>query len=247
VIFRLRERGVDAVLLDIEGTTTPITFVYDVLFPFARAGLRGFLKESRDIVVSGVIARLQEEHAADLARGEQPPPWPAAGGDAGTPAAAYVEWLMDRDRKSQGLKTLQGLIWERGYRTGTLRGEVFPDVPGALRRWHVAGLYMAIYSSGSELAQRLLFASTTWGDLTPYLSRFFDTSVGPKVSAASYRGIAEELARAAGGMLFVSDAVAELDAAREAGLQTLLCVRPGNRPPAEHTHSKIETFDEIVI
>jgi enolase-phosphatase E1 len=153
---------------------------------------------------------------------------------------------MDRDRKSPGLKALQGHIWEDGYREGALTGDVFPDVPTAFRRWRDAGVRVSIYSSGSVLAQRLLFSSTPYGDLTPHIDRFFDTSVGAKVSADSYRRIAEALGLPASRQLFVSDVVAELDAARGAGYRVLLSVRPGNRPqqiaiPVD----VVERFDEI--
>jgi enolase-phosphatase E1 len=154
---------------------------------------------------------------------------------------------MDRDRKSPGLKDLQGLIWERGYQRGELHGIVYPDVPPALRRWCDRAVEMAIYSSGSELAQRRLFASTAEGDLTPLFAGFFDTAVGPKGEAGSYRRIASALGHAPDRVLFVSDVTAELDAAREAGCGTLLCLRPGNLPqPDAARFDRARTFDEIV-
>ena len=141
---------------------------------------------------------------------------------------AYVDWLMDRDRKSPGLKLLQGLIWERGYQAGELRGEVYPDVAPAIRRWRDAGIVVAIYSSGSELAQRLLFESTPAGDLTPLLSGFFDTAVGAKTSVDSYTHIAQRLGEPPNACLFISDVTSELNAARAAGFATVLSLRPGN-------------------
>ena len=141
---------------------------------------------------------------------------------------------MDRDRKSPGLKLLQGRIWEGGYRAGILKGEVFADVPPALERWRDAGLDVAIYSSGSELAQRLIFGSTADGDLTRFFSRFFDTAVGAKDAPASYRRIAAELGRATDRIVFISDVTTELDAAGSAGCGVILCVRPGNRPQPDH-------------
>ena len=251
MIVNLRERGVGAVVLDIEGTTTPIAFVYEVLFPFARTNLRAYLQEHRRAdALRAVLARLEEEWSADVEQGHAPPAWPARatdGDDAEAGAAAYVEWLMDRDRKSQGLKALQGMIWERGYRQGVLQGEVFADVPAAVARWRVASIDVAIYSSGSELAQRLIFGHTKYGDLTPYFSRFFDTAVGAKVSSDSYRRIAGALVRSASEILFVSDVTTELDAAREAGLQVLLCVRPDNRPQPSHTFPSVNSFEEITV
>ena len=146
-----------------------------------------------------------------------------------------------------GLKLLQGKIWELGYRDGALRGQVFDDVRPALERWRDAGLDIAIYSSGSVLAQQLLFQTTDAGDLTRFLSGYFDTGIGPKVSSDSYRHIAEALAAPAERLLFISDVAGELDAARAAGLQTLLCVRPSNPTPAyQHNHPVIRSFDEIV-
>ena len=249
--FRLRERGVGAVVLDIEGTTTPLAFVVDVLFPFARAHLREYLRECRHAdAVREALARLRDEWTADVSRGDGPPEWPAGGAggegdDASQSAADYLDWLMDRDRKSPGLKALQGLIWQRGYEGGALQGQVFPDVPPALSRWRDAAVDVAIYSSGSELAQRLIFGSTAHGDLTPYFLRFFDTAVGGKTSTDSYRRITGELGRPAAAILFVSDVTTELDAASGAGCQVLLCVRPGNRPQAANDFVAIHSFDEI--
>jgi enolase-phosphatase E1 len=246
VIVRLGERGVGCVLLDIEGTTTPISFVHDVLFSFARAHLDEFLSSERDSAgVRDVVYRLITEHAEDVARGESPP---SREGEEEVWVAAYVRWLMDRDRKSPGLKLLQGQIWERGYRAGELRGQVYPDVPAAVRRWYAGGMTIAIYSSGSELAQRRLFESTEHGDLTPFISAFFDTAVGAKTSAASYASIARGLSRPAAEVLFVSDVTAELSAARQAGMQVLLSVRPGNAvQPGAAEFETIRTFDEIEV
>jgi enolase-phosphatase E1 len=246
----LAERGVRAVLLDIEGTTTPIVFVHGVLFPYARAHLRHHLAASWDTEeTQAAIRSLANEHAADVSAGAGPPA--LRSGPAGIDResiAAYAEWLMDRDRKSPGLKLLQGRIWEGGYHAGQLRGEVFADVPPAIRRWRGAGLDVAIYSSGSELAQRGLFASSEYGDLTLLLSGFFDTGMGAKGDAGSYARIAIALRRLAFEVLFVSDVVAELEAARAANLQTALCVRPGNAPqPRAEEFDAIETFDGIEV
>lgn len=239
---RLGARGVGCVLLDIEGTTTPISFVHDVLFRFAREHLDEYLKAERDSPeVREIVDRLTAEHAEDLSRGESPPPQ-----DGEWWLREYVRWLMDRDRKSPGLKLLQGHIWERGYRAGVLRGRVFPDVPPAIRRWRDSGIQVAIYSSGSELAQRRLFESIEGCDLTPLISAFFDTAVGAKVSPDSYRAIARASGRDPGSILFVSDVTTELTAARGAGLQVLLSIRPGNaaQPGADQFES-VTSFDEI--
>jgi enolase-phosphatase E1 len=239
VTVRLTARGVGCVLLDIEGTTTPISFVHEVLFPFARAHLDEFLEsERRRGALPGILDTLAAEHAADLARGETPP----ARARDGWPAS-YLRWLMDRDRKSPALKQLQGLVWERGYQAGELRGQVFADVAPAVRAWRAAGIEVAIYSSGSELAQRRLFESIEDGDLTPSLSAFFDTRVGAKQSVESYRNIARALGRNPAGVLFISDVVGELAAAREAGMLVLLCVRPGN--PVQGDADRFEAVKEF--
>ena len=244
--FRLTDRGVRAILLDIEGTTTPIAFVYDVLFPFARARLHEYLAGSggahRDAVAEA-LTRLRAEWNADAAGRRAVPGW---SDEIPESATAYLEWLMDRDVKSPALKLLQGLIWEGGYRTGALKGQVFPDVPKAFTRWRDAQVTVAIYSSGSVLAQRLLFGATEQGDLTPFIAAFFDTGVGAKRWPDSYRRIATELNRAGEEVLFVSDTPAELDAARSAGFQVLLAQRPGNSPATYPEGETIRTIDLIV-
>ena len=233
--IHLRERGVRALVLDIEGTTTPIAFVHDVLFSFARTNLREYVRDHRRADdLRAAIGRLRAEWANE--RGDRPPDWPDPEPERSVESiVAYVEWLMDRDRKSPALKWLQGAIWDRGYQAGVLKGEVFADVPPALDRWRAAGIEIAIYSSGSELAQRRLFGTTPSGDLTRFISRFFDTAVGPKTSPDSYRCIARSMQRPVEQMLFVSDVAAELDAAQSAGWQVVLCVRPGHEPPAPGT------------
>ena len=207
-----------AVLLDIEGTTTPIAFVHDVLFPYARVRLGAWLtahRASPDAVE--ILEALAREHTDDRGRDATVPIW-MNDDEAGrhTSALAYLGWLMDRDRKSPALKRLQGLVWDDGYRAGALRGELYPDVAPAFRRWHEAGKAIAIYSSGSELAQRCLFGTAPDGDLRPFIAHFFDTRVGAKADAASYTRIASALDRDPRSMLFVSDAVPELVRGAEA-------------------------------
>ena len=246
-VLRPLAANVDFVLLDIEGTTTPIAFVHDVLFPYARVRVRAFLEEAgSDAEVRQIVEDLRDELPAS---GFQPPAGnqklDAGSGKLDADIVSYVDWLMDRDRKSGPLKALQGRIWEQGYATGALKGEVYPDVPGAFARWTAGGVRIGIYSSGSVLAQKLLFANSTAGDLSRFLSGYFDTAVGAKKEAVSYRRIVEALDRAAARVLFVSDVNAELDAAREAGLQTVLAVRPPARPPASSAHGAVESFEEI--
>ena len=249
--LRLRTLGAACVLLDIEGTTTPIAFVYDVLFPFARASVRQFLTDhAKSHEVRAAIEGLHSEWTDDVSRGNGPPPWPHAAvssSDVGV-VACYVEWLMDQDRKSTALKSLQGQIWQTGYRTGVLHGEVFGDVPAAFARWRREGIALAIYSSGSVLAQRLLFQTTTFGDLTPSISAFFDTAIGAKTSPDSYRRIASELNEATPRILFVSDTARELDAARAAGCLVALCARLGNpAQPIQDGTPVVHSFEDIAV
>ena len=219
------------ILLDIEGTTTPIRFVYDVLFPFARVHAHEHLDAEAE-------RALKTEHDADVASGLAPPPWPSG-------ALVYVHWLMDQDRKSTALKNLQGTIWKGGYERGDLHGEVFPDVPLALQRWKQAGFDVRIYSSGSILAQQLLFSTTPGGDLTRFLNGYFDTTTGPKSESSSYSAIAKAFMLAPAEILFISDVVRELDAATAAGLQVRLCIRPGNAPQPPNSYHVISTFSEV--
>jgi enolase-phosphatase E1 len=238
--------AIGAVVLDIEGTTTPIAFVYDVLFPFARRHLREYLNHADGVRVREAIGHLREERAADRVRGDEPPPWTDEADAELSSAAAYAEWLMDRDSKSTGLKRLQGHIWERGYESGELKGDIFPDVRPAIEKWRAARIDVAIYSSGSVLAQRLLFAHTRDGDLTPCFSAFFDTEIGAKTSPDSYRRIAAALGSSPGRLLFVSDMAKELDAAHAAGCRVVLCSRPGNAPqPPTVAVDVINSLEEL--
>ena len=219
------------ILLDIEGTTTPIAFVHDVLFTFARHHMAEYLKHAD-------LTDLNLEHAEDLRRGYNPPAWSAE-------PVVYVSWLMDQDRKSTALKKIQGEIWLQGYKKGELRGEVFPDVLPALRRWHGSDIDVRIFSSGSVLAQRLLFSGTVDGDLTAFLNGYFDTTTGPKDEAQSYRRIASAFGIPPSEILFISDVARELDAAHFAEMETRLCIRPGNHPQPAHDHEVLTTFDAL--
>lgn len=229
-------------LLDIEGTTTPIDFVYQVLFPYARAHVRAYLAGHSE-EVSSEIATLLEENAED-ARSGLNPPLIEEDGPIDT-LTAYIHWLMDRDRKTTALKSLQGKIWDEGYSKGELRSQVFEDVPRAFTRWRQQGKAICIYSSGSVLAQKLLFANTEAGDLTGHIGAFFDTRVGGKKDVESYARIASELNLAPRELAFISDVTAELDAANAAGFDTVLCVRPGNHSQPATAHPVIQSFDQI--
>ncbi len=270
--------AVRAILLDIEGTTTPVEFVHNVLFPFARARLRDFLAaHASDPQVRADIEALRSEHAADAQRSQSAPvlqsqrenspasplpQWPDAPERQTQSACTYALWLMEQDRKSTPLKSLQGKIWQAGYESGELRGEVYPDVPPALARWKQQGRRVAIFSSGSIQAQQLLFRHSTAGDLTPSIDAYFDTTTGPKSDSASYHSIAAAFAAfdtaavrpsatrqtfTTNQILFISDVPAELDAAHSAGLLTGLCVRPGANPSAQPHHPVLHTLDDLFM
>lgn len=191
---------VKAVLTDIEGTTSSIAFVTDILFPYARSRIAEY------------VAAHPAESAAILeqVRAEEP----------GDPIATLIRWI-DEDRKATPLKTLQGLIWAEGYADGTLKGHIYSDAADALRRWHAQGIALYVYSSGSIAAQKLIFGHSEAGDLTPLFSGYFDTNSGPKREAASYRHIAQEIGLPPGEILFLSDNAQEISAARDAGMQVL--------------------------
>ena len=227
--------GMRGILLDIEGTTTPIAFVHKVLFSYARSHLRDYLSTHfDDESVRQDLQALRAEGGSFT-----------NGIDS---VVAHLNQLIDADRKSTGLKSLQGKIWHEGYADGTLRAQVYPDVAPALARWRVAGLNVSIFSSGSVLAQQLLFAHTEAGDLTPFINDYFDTTVGKKGDVESYRRIAKTLNLPASEILFVSDVVVELAAARKAGMKTVLSLRPGN--PSQESADQfptIQTFDQLSI
>jgi enolase-phosphatase E1 len=237
----LSSAGIRGILLDIEGTTTPIAFVHDVLFTYARQHVRNYLVQHATELTDD-IALLRDEHSHDASSGEQPPPFT----DDVDSIANYVDWLIDRDRKSTGLKSLQGKIWREGYTSGTLKSQVFSDVRPAFERWYTAGLRISIFSSGSALAQQLLFAHTEDGDLTTFISDYFDTNVGAKGDAESYRRIAKQMNLSPVEILFISDVVAELAAATQAGMKTRLSIRVGNHPqPNTDFFHMLHTFDEV--
>lgn len=237
------------VLLDIEGTTTPIAFVADVLFPYARARAEDHLRATYGTdETQADITLLREQVQADLAAavpGAVPVPGPEAGPDAVASAlAANVVAMIAADRKVTALKQLQGHIWRGGYLRGELKGQVYPDVPQALAEWTSAGSKVYIYSSGSREAQRLIFQYSTAGDLRPFLSGFFDTTTGPKREARSYAEIALSLGvESPGDITFCTDIIQEAAAAKEAGLQVVLLSRPGNAPlPSSHEFAVVTSL-----
>lgn len=225
------------ILTDIEGTTSSISFVKDVLFPFARTRLPGFVSAHGQ---RPEVRRWLDAVAVEIA---------ASACDDDVIVETLQGWI-DQDRKHTALKALQGMIWEAGYRDGDFLAPLYPDVLPALRAWHMAGHRLAVYSSGSVPAQKLLFSHTEAGDLTPLFSGFFDTEIGGKREPDSYRRIAEQLGSAPFDLLFLSDVVAELDAARDAGLRTVLIDRRDDYPQprlgeATHGHVRVESFAEI--
>jgi enolase-phosphatase E1 len=225
-------------LLDIEGTTTSISFVYDVLFPFARRAFEETF-EGRGLLV-GRWDDPEVRAAVALMGG-------GAGSHAPNAAAGAALALMHADVKDTGLKLLQGMAWRSGYERGEIRGHLFSDVPGALAEVTGAGWRVAIYSSGSVEAQRLIFGYSERGDLTPLISDYFDTTTGPKKEAASYRAIAQSLDVPPDAIVFCSDHPDELKAAREAGCEVWLAVRPGNPPVSSEAGApRVASLDELV-
>lgn len=221
-----------AILTDIEGTTSSIGFVHDVLFPYARSALPDFVRKHRQ---QPEVASLLEETRREM-------------DDADAKVERVIETLVawiDEDRKATPLKALQGLIWAHGYRAGDFTGHVYDDAVRGLRRWHAAGIALYVYSSGSVRAQQLLFRHSDAGDLTPLFSDYFDTRIGHKRETASYSAIAERIGAPAGNILFLSDVVEELDAASAAGMRTTQVVRDDEIPRG--SHATAHDFDAIIF
>jgi enolase-phosphatase E1 len=216
-------------LLDIEGTTCPVTFVAEVLFPYARKALPAFLAshaedpEIQDLVGQAEEAWLKDDNPSAVALRSQ-----SDQGDASARVAAYLQNLIDRDVKLTALKDLQGRIWRNGYAQGELVAPLYADVAESLQRWHKAGLVLGVYSSGSVPAQKLLYGHSTAGDLRALFSYWFDTRVGRKQDESSYRSIAEQMKVEPADVLFISDSLSELEAAASAGMAVLFSDREGN-------------------
>lgn len=228
------------VLLDVEGTTSSIAFVYDVLFADAKEQVAAFLTDH------AADAAVMDLAAAITAAAGSPQPAAAIAADPTRAALAAID-LMNRDVKDTALKSLQGMIWRSGFESGRIVAHVFDDVPPALASWSDSGLDVRIYSSGSIEAQKLFFAHTAAGDLTPHLRGHYDTTTGPKREPASYAAIAADMGLPPRQILFVSDVGPELDAARAAGMATALAVRPGNREAGGlYDHEPVASFAEIV-
>lgn len=238
--------------MDIEGTTTSISFVKDTLFPYVRQHLEGYLKSQwSDEEFQNVLTMLKDQAAEDKkAEMEGAVEIPVEGSEDDVKAAVVknVLWQMDADRKTTALKKLQGQMWRQGYQKGELKGHLFSDVAPALKDWIKDGRKLYVYSSGSVEAQKLLFGNSTEGDLTELFSGFFDTQVGAKVEAESYKSIVKKLDCNADDVLFLTDLPKEANAAREAGLPVLLVEREGNVPLASDLRkefSAVTSFDQV--
>lgn len=228
---------VRAVITDIEGTTSDIAFVHDVLFPYAHEHLPPFVRANADEpTIAALIEDVRieaDEPDADLDR-----------------VVAILERWMDEDRKATPLKTLQGLVWEKGYSEGDFTGHVYEDAVAALQAWADDRRALYVYSSGSVFAQRLLFAYSDHGDLSDLFSGYFDTRIGPKKKIASYKAIAGELGEEPAHLLFLSDVGEELDAAAAAGWQTCWVARDEitqEKARMSEAHPVVTCFDEIEI
>ena len=221
-----------AIVIDIEGTTSSLSFVKDVLFPYARANLANFVRHHKG---EAQVKTLLEETCKE------------AGTDMGIEHLIdqLIEWLNE-DKKVTPLKSLQGLIWEAGYQNGAFKGHVYRDAAVSLKAWKAKGLALYIYSSGSVHAQKLLFANTEYGDLTPLFSGYFDTRIGGKKERGSYCKIAEQLGIAANQIVFLSDIKEELDAAKAAGFETLWLTRDST-PDPQAEHRQVSSFDLVTF
>ncbi|HEX8594908.1 MAG TPA: acireductone synthase [Pseudomonas sp.] len=220
---------IKAVLTDIEGTTSAVSFVFDVLFPFAAQHLPDFIRQHAH--EPAVAAQLQ----AVRADSDEP------GADVERVIGIVLRWIAE-DRKATPLKALQGMVWEQGYNAGQLKGHVYPDAVEALKRWHEEGYALYVYSSGSIQAQRLIFGCSEAGDLSGLFSGYFDTTSGPKRDPQSYRNITQAIGLPAEQIVFLSDIVEELDAAQAAGMLTCGLVRSGGELVG---HSNVASFAVI--
>lgn len=219
------------ILTDIEGTTSSISFVHDVLFPYAAEHMAEFVREEHQSTpeVSEQLDAVAEVSGVDR-------------DDIDGLIDALLGWIQE-DRKETSLKALQGMLWQRGYQEGAFRGHVYTDAADYLQRWHDRGLRLFVYSSGSVKAQKLIFGFSEAGDLTPFFSGYFDTRVGGKKEPEAYRTILDELGVEAGTVLFLSDVEAELEAAESAGMKTVWLVREGDKP--DSSRPVVANFAEV--
>jgi enolase-phosphatase E1 len=225
--------SIRAVLTDIEGTTSSITFVKDVLFPYSREHLPHFIEAHRG---NPEVQRWLDATAREA--GIEDP-------NSRHVVETLLRWI-DEDRKAAPLKALQGMVWKSGYEAGDYRAHVYPEVPARLREWKTQGLRLYVYSSGSVQAQKLFFRYSEAGDLTPLFDGWFDTEVGGKRERGSYLRIAESIGLPPPAILFLSDVAEELDAARDTGMQTTQVCRPSTECPAGGRHPCVADFTGIV-
>jgi enolase-phosphatase E1 len=221
---------IKAILTDIEGTTSSLSFVKDVLFPYARARIGDYVRAH----VDDPSVRVQLDEVRRIA---------GAALSTEQVIAQLLRWI-DEDKKLTPLKALQGLIWETGYRQGDFQGHVYEDAARQLQKWNAAGLRLYTFNSGSVQAQQLLFGHSERGDLTALFADYFDTRVGHKRETSAYRAMAQQIGLPASDILFLSDVTEELDAARAAGMQTIQLVRDGALD-AQAAHRQVRSFDEI--
>ncbi|KAM7364228.1 enolase-phosphatase E1 [Cochliomyia hominivorax] len=235
---------VKIILTDIEGTTTSISFVKDILFPYAKEHTQKYLEETcgtaetKNIIIDLKNLPQYEEFLKETNRDKEQETEIKV-------ISQFVNYLIDKDLKLGPLKTLQGYVWAEGYKTGNLKGHVYPDVPAAFKRWQEAGIKVAIYSSGSIKAQHLLFGQTELGNLLPYISGHFDTTSGHKQEKQSYVNIARALATDPKDILFLTDIVKEAETARLAGYQTAILSRPGNGPLTDDDKSHFTVVNDF--
>lgn len=240
------ELPIEAILLDIEGTTSSISFVHDEMFPFVLERLSDFLDQSFS---DDAVQSAAEKIAADAGYASLADWSSKLAQEPRTLVHAEVERLMSQDAKATGLKALQGIIWKDGFESGKLKAHIYADVIPTIRQWIAQGIDVRIYSSGSIAAQKLFFGHLAGeGDCLDLFSGHYDTTSGGKKEADSYRTIAADWQVSPQSILFISDVPEELTAAEEAGFQVLLSVRPGNKPVEEScTFKRIESFEEIQL
>jgi enolase-phosphatase E1 len=239
---------VGGVLLDIEGTTSSIDFVYDVMFPYARKNFAAYLNNHfQDEAVQAALPTLAKDLGFDSAKAMLSQ---SNGGQQDCPQDIVhraLIGLMDDDVKSTGLKKLQGLVWESGFCSGEMVAHLYDDVALEIQKWKSAGIDVRIYSSGSVHAQKLFFGHSVAGNLLPHFSGHYDTTIGHKREPASYQSIAADWMEAS-KILFISDVAEELDAAQVAGMRTVLSIRPGNKPVANQDRfTTVTSFAEVAV
>lgn len=230
----MKVENIDFVLTDIEGTTTSISFVYEVLFPYFRENI----SQLKSMMHLDEVAEAFQQTSEIIQQEDE-----RSVTDTDELIATLLQWSLE-DRKIKPLKTVQGFLWKTGYESGEILGHVFPDVPLALKEWKNEGVQMGVFSSGSVAAQKLIFGYSDHGDLTPYFSAYFDINTGGKRDAQTYQIIADKIGVSNNRILFLSDIVEELVAADEAGFQTIQLVRAGN---TANWKSYVSDFSEIQI